>query len=108
MTAETEVVAALEKALDAAAELNPGYSPFFIQSQVYRRLENVCNLIAIRTLLDAHASALRDAAKLRKALSGMCGVWKTVCDSKGWEPGHVSQYTQARSALDDNTKGAPQ
>lgn len=59
----SEVITSLEKALNAAAELNPGHSPAFIQSQVYRRLENACNPLAIRTLLDAHASALKDAAR---------------------------------------------
>ncbi len=37
--------------------------------------------------------------ELAKALERMCSVWVTVCNSKGWEPEHMSQYTDARVAL---------
>lgn len=36
---------------------------------------------------------------LLAALNGMCSVWQTVCNSKGWEPGHVVQFTKAQAAI---------
>ncbi len=37
--------------------------------------------------------------ELTKALDRMCSVWVTVCNSKGLEPEHMSQYTDARAVL---------
>lgn len=37
--------------------------------------------------------------QLAAALEGMCSVWATVCYSKGWDPDHVIQYTNARAAI---------
>ena len=42
-------------------------------------------------------------AELIAALQSMCSVWVTVCNSKGWEPSHVSQYTDARAAIANAT-----
>ena len=65
------------------------------------------------SLLDAHASALRDAEKLRKALTTLCRHFPTDADmvEAGWDAATVSSacdaYDSARAAaLDDNTKGA--
>jgi len=35
------------------------------------------------------------APDLLRALQGMASVWRTTCNSKGWEPSHVVQYTNA-------------
>lgn len=56
--------------------------------------------LAIRTLLDAHASALRDAEKLREALTHIEGA---AMDATAMR---TAIRDAARAALDDNTKGA--
>ena len=47
----------------------------------------------------ANARLIAAAPDLLAALQGMCSVWVTVCNSKGWEPEHMSQYTDARAAI---------
>lgn len=77
------------------------------------------NPLSIRTLLDAHASALRDAAKLRVVLArletavdwhlGRSGFTQST-QLKGVEHGAnvrkelYAAHDAARAALDDNTK----
>lgn len=49
------------------------------------------------------------AAKLRRqhalitelveALEGMAAMWVSVCNPRGWEPDHMTQYRTARAAL---------
>jgi hypothetical protein len=60
-----------------------------------------CSPLAIRTLLDAHASALRDAEELRKALGEIS--WSN--DSR-WQSDRADKALNRPAALDDNTKGA--
>jgi len=48
---------------------------------------------------EANARLIAAAPDLLAALQGMCSVWVTVCNSKGWEPEHMSQYTDARAAI---------
>lgn len=60
-----------------------------------------CSPLAIRTLLDAHASALRDAAKLRELLGRFVEQDKQIGCTEN------NLYRSALAALDDNTKGEP-
>lgn len=66
------------------------------------------NPLAIRTLLDAHASALRDAAKLREALRTLLPMFEAWHEEFPDDVGHKEgpALEAARAALDDNTKGA--
>lgn len=53
-----------------------------------------------KRLLSRATTANAEAAPdLLRALQGMCSVWQTVCDSKGWSPEHVTQYADARAAI---------
>lgn len=46
------------------------------------------------------------AVELLEALQGMCSIWQTVCNSKGWEPEHMSQFVQAQAAIAKVNGGA--
>lgn len=51
---------------------------------------------------DAEAAMSRQRkliADLVEALDGMCVMWRSVCLSHGWEPGHVVQHVKASMAL---------
>ena len=55
----------------------------------------------------AQAEQARRAAcfdDLLAALRDMCGIWVSVCNSQGWEPDHMQQYTRARAAIARATK----
>jgi hypothetical protein len=87
-----------------------------------------CSPLAIRTLLDAHASALRDAGKLRAKLDALDNLpaeefIRKIARQMGpppfdtWPVSHVCQQNADEAvelvaeydrlaALDDNTKGA--
>jgi hypothetical protein len=54
-------------------------------------------VVNARAVADATLHAA--APDLLEVLQGMCSVWATVCNSKGWEPEHVTQYTDARKAI---------
>lgn len=61
--------------------------------------------VMVKTAGEGYANAARLALcwnthdQLLEALQGMCSIWGTVCNSKGWDPEHVSQYVAARSAI---------
>ena len=38
-------------------------------------------------------------AELVDALNEMSSMWVSVCNPRGWEPEHMSQFTKARAAL---------
>lgn len=52
---------------------------------------------------EADAHLIAAAPDLLRALQGMCSLWQTVCDSKGWSPEHVKQYTDASAVIDRAT-----
>ena len=56
---------------------------------------------------DANARLIAAAPELLGALRGMCSMWRTVCTSKGWEPGHVTQFVAAVEALSKATGEQP-
>lgn len=38
--------------------------------------------------------------ELVKSLDEMCGVWRLVCNSNGWDENHMSQYENAIKLLE--------
>ncbi len=48
---------------------------------------------------ERHSGLLAAAPQLLEALTRMCSVWETVCNSKGWEPDHMLQYVEAKEAI---------
>ena len=56
---------------------------------------------------DANARLIAAAPELLEALRGMCGVWRTVCNSKGWEPEHMTQFVAAVEVLAKATGEQP-
>jgi hypothetical protein len=48
---------------------------------------------------DADWHLIASAPDLLQALRGMCSVWASVCNSRGWEPDHISEYSNARAAI---------
>ena len=102
-----EVVAALRQALrpiddEGQQHGGPdGWSPTAEEIGEWEEsFREAANPLAIRTLLDAHASALRDAEKLREAVSRLLVLARMA----NWEGDDAAVF--GRAALDDNTKGA--
>lgn len=97
-----------------------GMGPAIERKRVNAEFIAAANPLAIRTLLDAHASALRDAARYRWLEQRFLGAdfrWNADVDSgEGgcqalvfkWPGGKVWGDLSAtlEAALDDNTKGA--
>jgi hypothetical protein len=135
----TDTIIALEKALEAGptpgewslwgpaepSQVIAHASGFIAQTVGGNDIPNAqwiaaCSPLAIRTLLDAHASALRDAARYRWLEQRFLGAdfrWNADVDSgEGgcqalvfkWPGGKVWGDLSAtlEAALDDNTKGA--
>jgi len=61
--------------------------------------------VMVKTAGEGYANAARLALcwnthdQLLEALESMCSVWVTVCNSKGWDTEHMSQYVEARAAI---------
>ena len=64
-----------------------------------RMLESASNAIASE---QARRAACFD--DLLAALRDMCRIWVSVCNTQGWEPDHMQQYTRARAAIARATK----
>jgi hypothetical protein len=135
----TDTIIALEKALEAGptpgewslwgpaepSQVIAHASGFIAQTVGGNDIPNAqwiaaCSPLAIRTLLDAHASALRDATRYRW-LRDSCLDWDGNSDDGKWaalhfecQEGILNAYVPATldasidraAALDDNTKGA--
>jgi hypothetical protein len=104
----------LEKALFACEQTKGLDKPYEIYAACRKQLAKAANPKALRILLDAHASVLRDASKLRKALAELSSFYSSVWDLvdgdlilfKGNIPRYEAAQAKSQAALDDNTKGA--
>jgi hypothetical protein len=96
----TDTIIALEKALEAYDSATNGRE----EAIAMGALMNAISPDGLRGLFDAHASALRDAERLREALKRIAAIEDRYSGTDWQEIEDAREI--ARAALDDNTKGA--
>ena len=97
---DAEAIAAIDAIDKKRAQL---WANRFVESERQRKEELVWERSERQRKAREKLRLEAAAPMLLEALQGMCSVWVTVCNSKGWDPEHMSQYVKARTAISSAT-----